>query len=400
MLSSCTAYKSGITEIKPPQQPEAAEVSGNLSKSLFYEPYEMVVTSGDYSLSLYEPEMGCYLGAYILSNKMVDYSIENFEKTIKRQHCLYAYNMSSGDDFPLNWVLECVSNMKTPYFSLNVNFPITDKEMLLLEQTAMDMGDFYVPMFVEVGVNTKVSAKKYTDDFKKIKSVFNRRATNVAIVWSVKPEDIEVCEEYYPGYEYTDWVSLQIIETIDKDKGYSVDAIKAIDTFYGKFQRQKPVIISRFAVSHLNSGDFVYKTDIAAKEIERVYEEISNKYSRIKAVIYYDFNGMDFNKKDDFTITGEEALINAYSNAASNPRFINELDLMSYGDIVEQSYISGFTSYKKDGSYYVSSQALSKELGVTDFRRFGDYIVLNGTVYYNISEMQDLKNKISFVSSR
>jgi hypothetical protein len=349
----------------PAARYESASVSG-LAPPPRMEAYDMYVTDDEYKLALYEPEEGCYAGAYILSDRSVDFDIEKFEEIVKKSHELYMYNMNLGDTFPSNWVLSCVANMKTPYVVLRTPRAMTASDWETLRETAEAFDEFYVPMFVEFNpVDVSAPPDAYTATFRKTRDIFKEAASNVAFVWSADINDIEICERYYPGGEWVDWVGIGIMESLDPDREYTGDALNGLETFCGMFQREKPIIISRFAVSRVNSYDYVYCTNSAAKEIERVYNAVATGYPRVKAIIYMDFNGMETNgnrkTRDDFTITGDGRIIDAYSRAASRSHFATGLAVSSFGDLCPQEYKSRFKVYKNSQGYFVPEIAFAED---------------------------------------
>ncbi|MDR1066788.1 MAG: hypothetical protein LBL35_05085 [Clostridiales bacterium] len=346
------------------------------------ETYDIYVYDDEYKLEMYEPEEGCYVGAYILSDRSVDFDIEKFENLMKKRHELYAYHMNLGDKFPVNWVLSCVANMKTPYVILKTPRAMSSDDWSELRKTAESFNDFYVPMFVDFNpADVSAPPDAYVSAFKKARKMFAETASNVAFVWSVDVNDVEACEPYYPGDEWVNWVGVRIMESLDPDREYAGDALDGLDEFCAMFQRKKPVMLSRFAVSRVNSRDYAYYTDAAAKEIERVYNAVATKYPRVKGVIYMDFNGIATGgireNRDDFSITGDSRVIEAYGRAVSRRRFITGVVASMYGDVCPQEYKFRFNAYKSERGYFVPEAAFAENFQSEERPKRG-YDVING----------------------
>ncbi len=358
------------------------------------EEYDFFIKNKNYKYALFEPEKGCYLGAYILSNKKVNFDIDEYESVIEASHSIYKYNLNVSDEFPQNWILSCISKLKTPYIVLNIDDFENSFDENKINELSKKFDEYYVPIFVQFSSpNKTISSKKYKECFIKVHDIFKENASNVAFVWSVNMEDAYNCNEYYPGDDYVDWVGINVIETIDSEKLYKDDIFKAIDYFYYTFQMKKPIIISSLAISHLSSSNFIYQTSPAALEIERVYNNINNNHPRIKGVIYLDFNGMDIEDekkiKDDFSITGEKRLMETYKKSVSQERFLSELTITSKNDLQIETFKSPLKIHKVSDNYYISKNSVENELNIRGISSYGEALIINGENYFNINILEE-----------
>ena len=369
-------------------QPYVSEAPGNVQQTvaikdqpdeytLFYEQ--------DYPLSLYEPESGCYVGAYVLSNRDINFDITKFDDMTGKVHAVSVYNLKAGNPFPDTWVISCVAEKKTPYFILTPPNGYNPYDISMINSLAEQFGELYVPMFVEFYPVSGLPAdsKAYINFFRYAREKFKEKASNVAFVWAVDAKDAVDSDVYYPGDSYVDWVGLHAIEPLSGDN-YGVDLFNAIDYFYYTYQKSKPIAISQFAASHYTNEDYIYKNQIAAYEINRVYSSIANSYPRIKMINYMDFDEpiSDPKKKSDcYTVTENNVVLSAYTSAVADERFLcstaaydppNDIQLMR----------SPFPVLKIGEYWYASEYSFMYDLNTKG--TLGERLI-DGRKYYNIN---------------
>ncbi|MDR1532189.1 MAG: hypothetical protein LBS62_08410 [Clostridiales bacterium] len=355
-------------------------------------PYTLFVKKDNYVPALYEPPEDCYLGAYILSDKAINYDIAVFEQTTGVKHALYQYHMLLDDPLPANWILECISKSAVPYIVLKPRDPAQPFDRAALAAAAERFQAFKIPMFIQFyPVTNKYSAEDYTAFFKEARALFKVYAPLAAFIWGVDSETVFGCKEYYPGDEYVDWAGIKIYEPLNS--GAYPNVFTALDYFYFQFQMKKPIIISELAVSHFSGTDHAYHTEAAAREINDMYRRISEAYPRIKAIIYMDFNGFEVQSgkasRDDFSLTREPAVLDAYLNAAANGRFCGELAQPEVpapdAGARTQLYKSPFTAWRIGGEFYISAQSCEADLGVKGLGRYSASVMIDSEAYYSLS---------------
>ena len=347
----------------------------------------------DTTLSLYEPENGVYLGAYILSNKYVNFSIEAFEETTNKEHSMYMYHTKIGNPFPQDFVLGCIANLKAPYIVLSAENQSNPFDKSKMVETAKRFGEFYVPIFIEFYPNMRTrgyNPQEYIEFYRYTHEVFREHATNVAFVFSVSDNEIPDFLEYYPGEEYVDWVSLNLSKKVNENGNLSYlenNVFDKIDYVYHVFQEKKPIVISGLAISHFSTVNHVYHSDEAGREIDRIYAIISERYPRIKAINYMDYNSIDpVNRnfgKDNFSITENQTILSYYHDTVKKEAFLQNIDFSSGGEEVRQLMKSAFYGYKIADDYYISEYSIRHELNYDE--NLTDFIEIDEKKYINIS---------------
>ncbi len=338
-------------------------------KDLFQEepllltPYQLWIEDKDYSLSLYEPKEGCYAGAYILSNKEINFDIYEFENKTKKPHSIYIRNMKLGEPFPLDWVLECYSYMKTPHIIIHPpseSFPYQEH---LLEQTAKEFGEFFIPMFVQFYPNPSQyfgNHIQYQDFFQKAYYAFKTNAPNVSIIWSIAYENLYDSYLYDPGDTYFDWIGLNMYlpsKIEEEKKGETI--LQYIHDFYMIYQCRKPLMISQLGVPHYSKKDHRYYIKEAKQTLNSIYNAVEARYPRIKAIHYMDINNVETNPSyanwENFSITEEMEVLHTYQKLIKSPHYLEELDVKHTGDVQSRWILMDTPVYSLQQGFYISN---------------------------------------------
>ncbi|MDR2649329.1 MAG: hypothetical protein LBB94_06375 [Clostridiales bacterium] len=379
ILSGCSGNSPpAVSEAPRDLRPAAAIKRKPDEYSLYYEQ--------EYPLGLYEPETGCYLGAYVLSNRDINFDIKRFEDMAGKAHAVSVYYLRAGVPFPEQWVVSCIAENKTPYIVLMPPNEYAPYDRGLIDSTAAWFGEYYVPMFVEFypvsGLMAGTTA--YVDFFRYARGIFKEKASNAAFVWAVDANNASGSDGYYPGDDYVDWVSLRSIEPLVND-GYGADIFNALDYFYYKYQKTKPIAISAFAASHYTNADFIYKNETASEEISRVYSGIINNYPRIKLINYMDYDEpiSDTKKKADcYTVTENDIVMTAYKKAVSDSGFLSSTVSGNERRDVVQLMRSPFPALRIGEYWYVSEYSFIYDLNTTGASGGRQ---IDGRKYYNVN---------------
>ncbi|MCL2461179.1 MAG: hypothetical protein FWF44_00805, partial [Defluviitaleaceae bacterium] len=163
--------------------------------------------------------------------------------------------------------------------------------------------------------------------------------------------------------------------------------------FYYTFQKTKPIMISRFAVSRYSSADRAYRDEAASAEITRVYSAIVDRYPRIKLINYMDFNGILLsgdNTGDNFSISDSDKVMAAYSSAIGDSRFLSAVDTKTQGDIAAQWMKSPFPAYKSGNGVYISADSYRLDLNISGLR---NPVEIGGVSCYSLDALKTDQSK-------
>lgn len=339
---------------------------------------ELYLVQNNYKPSLYEPSDGCYIGAYVLGNNTLNYDMMEFEKAVNKRHSTYIYNLILGNQFPKDWVLECIANMKTPLIVVHPKDGMILDENLLYD-VAKSFGELSVPIFVEFYPNPEkynIFPKEYKDFFLKAKDIFKNYSPNSAFVWSVNINNVYDSGIYYPGDNAVDWVGLSIYEPVYRNGIKSdTDIWSGIDFFYNTYQKSKPIMITELGISHYSNTDHTYYIQNSQNKINEFYNNIKNNYPRIKAVNY-----MDFESTENYKVTDNSSISKTYKSAVDDKHFKYSIDTDNTNS--KEFFKSAFPIYKSGEKLYISSRTLDYELNIVIPQDNTDGILYNNIYYY------------------
>ncbi len=337
---------------------------------------DLYLVNKNYELSLYEPDNGCYIGAYLLGNKNLNYDIKQFEKLTNKTHGIYVYNLTLGNPIPTNWILECIANMKMPLIVIHPKEDMILNETLLYD-TAKGLKELSIPMFIDFYPNPEkynIFASEYKEFYSKANKIFKKYSSKLAFVWSVSLDNVYASKLYYPNNDNVDWVGLSIYNDAKSDLKWS-----NLDFFYMEYQKSKPIMITQFAVSHYSDTNHSYYINEAVDKINEFYTTIKDKYPRIKAINY-----MDLNAGENYKITDNKNILKTYKEIVTSDYFRYDVD-NSINKYSTEYFKSAFPIYEDGNNLYISDKALKYELNINNFNNGIKY---KNSYLYNLNSLK------------
>ena len=346
-------------------------------------PFTVLYASDDIGWAMYELADGTYLGAWLGPSM----SKPDFEAMIEKKHAIFALEITVGDDFPTTWILQSIASQAAPLIvlrlpgSANDDFPLAE-----LATFAYELGNFNLPAFIVFNPHTPgadTNAEDYVLLFRYARIIFRTYAPMAAFVWHGYGNMTTADSPFYPGHDVVDWVSLEVLAP-QGSEGFTNDIMEYLTPFYLSFQQHKPIILLPLGVSHFSRRDYVYRVPEAALEIARVYEALRNGFPRVRLVVYRD-HGSTTPQGDDFSLTREERLINAYRYAISDNHFLGRLEPgNTEGPIWLRSALHGY--------YYEGQVFIDREILAAKQHRPipGTTTEINGRVYVDINDIRGL----------
>ncbi|MCL2190295.1 MAG: hypothetical protein FWC16_14820 [Defluviitaleaceae bacterium] len=314
------------------------------------------------ALALHEPEEGAYLGAW-LSPDFTHITLRSFGNLAERQHAIFTYEKTLGDDVPIAWLLHAIASDAVPLFYLHVEefspFPFD-----ALADLARTLGLYEKPMFLAFFPLTgtqEITAEEYIRTFRMARTIFRAYAPQTAFVW-VAPQtgEISPTHAFYPGHDVVDWVGIPSLVLRGRD-GFHTDITESFAPIHRAFQRYKPLMLLPFGVSHFSRIDYAYYIHEAAAEIERIYDAL-RAFPRLKAIIYRDGKNIGA-RWDDTTLTREREIMQAYSNAIACEHFLSSV-INAPRQTERQWLRAAHHGYYYDGRLYIHYETLTRELSI------------------------------------
>jgi hypothetical protein len=398
--------------------------------------FDLYLRIDDYVFQKNEPLSGCYLGAFIEEDNVIDGEIGLFERTSGVNHAVYAYKHTLGEAFPAKFVLQSLARSKVPLVHIS---PCTDNyeawykdylsslgedvkpgfensftsEMLLketdikerasektdsfinykqIEEIAMEFGAFNVPMFISFNANETGYEKELSKEFyTALRKAFLEHAPQCAFVWSIGEGSVSSLLDHYPGDDMVDWVGLSAFSNILPDGNHS-DILKSIDELYFAFQESKPIMITELGVSSFSSTDYSYKVSEASLVMQEIYEKISQRYPRIKAVIYASLTHGERDKMQSYILGDSERMLEAYKVATESERLTSFFDAGQAGNRSVEWLLSQYAAYIFAEKTFISKSSLEKDLKILsrELNSYSGYLELfDSQEYYDSSMISD-----------
>lgn len=383
--------------------------------TLQYTPKEPV-----YKLAKMEPKNGVYLGAYVLQDDTISFSMKAFNERTGRHHASYFKYVGYGQPFPSKWVEQVKSVGAFPHIAWEPNEGLEQvKDDSYIRTFAKQAKEANIPIFLRFasemnGTWTNYSGYSnwYKKTWKMVHDIFEEEAPNVAMVWTVLAMPVDTIERFYPGDEYVDWVGVNVYNVKyhngkKRQKADYEDPLDLLDYVYNRFSGVKPIQLSEFGVTHFNTTDGQKDIDFASARMTRLYSHLESDYPRVKAVFYFDVNNVAAanvsRRVNDYSITSEQELLDAYQSATGSAHFLEKLSLEGddEGLGVQQRFTYTGAVFREDGILYVDELFFSrilklevKEIHLDTGMRAAQILRNDGAVMNDMAPVEVLQRKI------
>jgi len=301
----------------------------------------------------YEPLNGCYLGAYIDLDPLLNRTIladgrhhkdpTEFEQIIGKPHSMYFFYMGYGKPFPKRWVRMLASMGKFVHIALEPNEGLDAvKDDVYLRTLADAMGASGAKIFLRFAsemngdwVNYWGDPKKYIEKWRLVHRTLAERAPNVAMVWCPYAFPMSKAVPYYPGDEYVDWVGVNFYNVTHFNQNPLSPArhVRPLDMLYDVyrlFARRKPIMICEYGATHFSALENREDALFAIECIEELYRAILTTHRRVKAINYFNTNNLHVahRRNNDYSLTSNPEVLEAYRQVIASESFIGtQLDV-------------------------------------------------------------------------
>lgn len=361
----------------------ASAVDGEVAR---YSEWTIHVSSErpNYKLGKAEPVSGVYLGAYVLQNSTIHNSMAEFNQATGKQHASFFKYVGYGEPFPVEWVREVKAAGAFPHIAWEPNKGLAEvKDDAYLRGFADAARKADVPIFLRFAsemngtwTNYSGDPSQYMDTWRMVHDIFEERAPQTAMVWTVLNVPERPIEDYYPGDEYVDWVGINVYNVRYhngdlKQRSDFEDPLQMIDYVYNRFSRTKPIQLSEYGATHYTVTDGVQDNGFAVSKLNRLYANLQELYPRVKAVYYFDVNNLEeyneMRRINDYSVTGEQQILEAYKKATASPYFLSRLAAhpgSGTSAAVHQPFTYRGHIFEQDGELYVDEDFFSHMLQV------------------------------------
>lgn len=292
------------------------------------------------NLSKFEPERGCYVGAFIERDFTVLGDISAFEQLTKKKHASYFTYVGYGRPFPSDWVRKVKAGGAAPHIAFEPNDGLDMvQDGTYLRAWARDAARAKCPIFLRWasemnGPWTKYGPNppQYVEKFRLISKIMKEEAPNVAMVWTPFAEPTRTIASYYPGDEWVDWVGMNIYSVYVNNgdpfrSAAQKDPVEALRFIYENYADRKPVHISEFAATIYCKGTSSDTVSFAINKMTRFYDALRREFPRVKSVNWFCWDTIRANRaNNNYSILDDGRVLATYRKLVADEHFLSKVN--------------------------------------------------------------------------
>ncbi len=299
---------------------------------------------------LFEPAVGCYLGAFIDFDGSLKKIIKDqngtkhqdsgpFEQIVGKPHSMYFFYMGYGRRVPMDWLRKQAAMNKFVHIAMEPNEGVElVKDDAYLNQLADDMAKSGAKIFLRFASEMNGAWSIYSRNpaeyrraYRLVYQVMHRRAPNVALVWCPYCTPIANIADFYPGDDATDWVGINMYNVTYhnnniKSPGENEHPCDLLSYVYDHYAARKPMMICEYASTHSSAVEGIARPDFAFRKILTLYNALPRLYPRVKSINYFDSNNLQFVTErayNDYSVTDDTSVNDAYRSSISTPYYLS-----------------------------------------------------------------------------
>ncbi len=288
-------------------------------------------------LAKFEPQNGCYIGAFIENDYTVQGDIGAWEQMTRKKHASYFTYVGYGRPFPQAWVGKVKAAGAAPHIAFEPNNGLAEVEDgPYLRAWARDAARSKCPIFLRWAseMNGKTwtayggDAEVYIEKFRLISKIMREEAPNVAMVWTPFAEPESTINSYYPGDEWVDWVGVNIYAVYVNDgdplrPAAQKDILKGLRFMEANYGARKPIHVSEFAATIYCKGSAADTVDFAIARMNTFYGAIRDQFPDVKAVNWFCWDTIRANhRNNNYSIIDDGRALAAYRKVVADPYFL------------------------------------------------------------------------------
>jgi hypothetical protein len=288
------------------------------------------------TLAKFEPERGCYIGAFIELENGIKGNISEFEAITQKKHASYFTYCGYGMPFPKAFVDKVKAAGGAPQIAFEPNNGLDEvNDDAYLRAWARDAARSRVPIFLRWAsemngpwIAWHKDPVQYVEKFRLVTQVMREEAPNVAMVWTPFAEPQRLIPPFYPGDEWVDWIGMNIysvyVNNGDPNRpAYDKDPVAWLRFLNDNFPN-KPIHISEFASTFYCKGTDHDTVEFGIEKMTRFYSAIKDEFPRVKSVNWFLWDTIAGKKaNNNYSFLGDGRALLAYRNTVSDPYFLS-----------------------------------------------------------------------------
>ncbi len=286
-----------------------------------------------------EPEMGCYIGAYIELDSNTRGNVQSFQQLVGKHHATFFRYVGYGQPFPFRWVSDLRATGIVPHIAWEPNHglsPVQDDEYLRgWAEAARHAG---VPVFLRYASEMNGTWQaysgnpaEYVEKWRLVYRVMKEIAPNVVMIWCPFATPRSNIASYYPGDDYVDWVGVNIYSVVHQDgdlaKPPSEDPVALLKYVYDLYADRKPIAICEYGATHYCRAEQRDVTDFAIKQMSRLYSALVRDFPRVRMINWFSVNAVADNLADNnYSLTDNPRVLDVYRSLTADPHFLSSVE--------------------------------------------------------------------------
>lgn len=312
-------------------------------------------------LAKYEPQSGCYIGAFIQNDINVNGMISNFENLVGKKHAGYLTYTAVSSPFPKAFVDSCKKYNAFVQIGFEPDTAFRDVvDGPHLRNWAREAARTGIPIFLRFASEMNGdwvpwfgSPTLYKEKWRLMYNIMKEEAPNVVMVWcpnwrpDIPNDTSRNIMAYYPGDDYVDWVGVNfymwgpIYDSLMNETGIST--LSKLGSVYNKFPN-KPIMICEWAAASRewrgNPPLPKITTDYCINHMQQLCQNLQQFFPRVKGVFWFDYDSHLINNSD-FSLTNNPAVLNAYRTVIQSSYFITHINLNVPSIAISEKVVRG-----------------------------------------------------------
>ena len=316
-------------------------VPGSPVRSLFPSPrapqtYIAVPMPRPAELGKFEPEQGCFLGAFVMQDINISGRMDRWEELTGKGHASYLRYVGYGKPFPQEWVGEVRRLGAVPNLALEPNAGLEQvKDGPYLRKFARAAARSGGPVFMRFASEMNGPWTKYHGDpglyrkkFRLVSQVMHKEAPNVAMVWTPYCTPLRPVPDYYPGDDVVDWVGVNVYSVHHHDgslhhPAHREDPADLLQPLYDLYADRKPIQISEYAATHFCKACGQYTADFAMDKMIRMYRSLPERFPRVKMIYWFSWDTVSGKSaENNYAVTDDPVIRDTYRRLVAPDYFL------------------------------------------------------------------------------
>jgi len=291
------------------------------------------------NLAKFEPERGCYIGAFVKNDPHVNGDMAEFEAVIGKKHASYFTYVRYGAPFPMDWVEKVKAVGAAPHIAWEPNEGLHQvRDDAYLREWAAAARQAGCPIFLRFAseMNGRWTAyhgnpSLYKQKWRLVHRVMAEVAPNVALVWAPFCMPQDNITAYYPGDAYVDWVGVNIYSVHHHNNnprhpsGHE-DPRELLRFVYDTYSPRRPIMICEYAATHYCRACGQATVGFALEKMQQLYRSLPTDFPRVKMINWFNWDTITGGAADNnYALTDNELIKGQYQKLIRSSYFLSEV---------------------------------------------------------------------------